>query len=286
MQRPLQISHAVDAFATRTPTLPPATHTNSYALGDREILLVEPSSPYDDEQRDFVGWARGLEGSGRKLVAFFLTHHHADHVGGAELYARELGLPLWAHRLTAERLPRAKVSRILEDGEELLLAGQVPQRWRVLHTPGHAQGHLCLHEPDLGYLVAGDMVASEGTILIEPGDGDMQVYLEQLERLRGLGARVALPAHGAPIDDPESLFARYIRHRGMREAKIVHVLESFGDEGASLSDIVSRAYDDTPRAAWPLAGLSVRAHLVKLLREGRVQERGDRYAAMPSVKRP
>lgn len=286
MQRPLQISNDVEGFATRTPTLPPATHTNSYALGDREILLVEPSSPYEDEQREFIAWARGLEEHGRRIVAFFLTHHHPDHVGGAELYARELGLPLWAHRLTAERLPRAKVSRILEDGEELVLAGQAPQRWRVLHTPGHAQGHLCLHEPKLGYLVAGDMVASEGTILIEPGDGDMETYLAQLERLRGLAARVALPAHGAPIDDPEGVFERYIRHRKMREAKIVRVLESSGEEGADLSEIVSRAYDDTPRALWALAGLSVRAHLVKLIREGRVSDRNERYSVTPSAKRP
>jgi ribonuclease/clavin/mitogillin len=286
VQRPLPISNGVDGFATRTPTLPPATHTNSYALGDREILLVEPSSPYDDEQREFVAWARGLESSGRKLVGFFLTHHHSDHVGGAEHYARELGLPLWAHRLTAERLPRAKVSRILEDGEDLVLAGPRAQRWRVLHTPGHAQGHLCLHEQELGLLVAGDMVASEGTILIEPGDGDMATYLSQLERLRGLGAKVALPAHGAPIEDPKGLFERYIRHRKMREAKIVAVLEGFGEKGAELSDIVSRAYDDTPRALWLLAGMSVRAHLVKLVREGRVHDRGERYSAMPTAKRP
>jgi glyoxylase-like metal-dependent hydrolase (beta-lactamase superfamily II) len=285
VQRPLQIANGIDGYATRTPTLPPATHTNSYALGDRDILLVEPSSPYEDEQREFIAWAKNLEGSGRRLVAFFLTHHHPDHVGGAELYARELGLPLWAHRLTAERLPRAKVSRILEDGEDLLLAGQSPQRWRVLHTPGHAQGHLCLHEPELGYLIAGDMVASEGTILIEPGDGDMETYLNQLERLRGLGARVVLPAHGAPIHDTEGVFERYIRHRKMREAKIVGVLETFGEEGAELTELVARAYDDTPRALWVLAGLSVRAHLVKLIREGRVDERGDRYSA-PSVKRP
>jgi glyoxylase-like metal-dependent hydrolase (beta-lactamase superfamily II) len=114
----------------------------------------------------------------------------------------------------------------------------------------------------------------------------METYLAQLERLRGLAARVALPAHGAPIDDPEGVFERYIRHRKMREAKIVRVLESSGEEGADLSEIVSRAYDDTPRALWALAGLSVRAHLVKLIREGRVSDRNERYSVTPSAKRP
>ena len=45
-----------------------------------------------------------------------------------------------------------------------------------------------------------------GTILIDPREGDMAVYLAQLERLAALGARVALPAHGEPIDAPEALF--------------------------------------------------------------------------------
>ncbi|MCH7494106.1 cation:dicarboxylase symporter family transporter [bacterium] len=49
-----------------------------------------------------------------------------------------------------------------------MLDGPTPQRWRCLHTPGHAPGHLCLFEPSLKVLVVGDMVASVGTILIDP----------------------------------------------------------------------------------------------------------------------
>jgi glyoxylase-like metal-dependent hydrolase (beta-lactamase superfamily II) len=280
MERPHEITPGIHGFATRTPTLPPATHTNSYALGERDVLLVEPASPYEDEQRAFVEWARGLEAAGRRLVAIFLTHHHPDHVGGAAFYARELGLPLWAHRATAERLPRVPMSRILEDGERLTLQGPAPQRWTALHTPGHAPGHLCLHEPDLGYVVAGDMVASEGTILIEPGDGDMQAYLAQLARLRDLDAKVVLPAHGAPIQEPRALFEHYIRHRNLREAKVVGALASFGPAGANIAELVPRAYDDTSKSVWPIAALSVAAHLVKLVREGTVSEADERYAVI------
>jgi glyoxylase-like metal-dependent hydrolase (beta-lactamase superfamily II) len=262
----------------RTPTLPPATHTNSYALGTRDVLLVEPATPYDDEQRAFVDWARGLSSAGRRVVAIFLTHHHADHVGGAEVLSRELGLPLWAHEETSERLPGVAVQRTLRDGDEIVLQGPAPQRWSVLHTPGHAPGHLCLHEPTLGSVVAGDMVASVGTILIEPGDGDMAVYLAQLERLRRLEARTALPAHGAPIEDPVALFERYIQHRGMRESKILHALASASPDGDTLDEIVSRAYDDTPPNVWVIARLSLAAHLIKLVREGRVRSDGERYS--------
>jgi glyoxylase-like metal-dependent hydrolase (beta-lactamase superfamily II) len=120
------------------------------------------------------------------------------------------------------------------------------------------------------------MVASVGTIVIDPVDGDMAEYLRQLARLKGLGARVALPAHGDPIDAPAALFDRYVAHRLMREAKVAGALEAAGDGGATLDALLPSAYADTPRALWTLARWSLEAHLVKLEREGRARrtERG------------
>jgi glyoxylase-like metal-dependent hydrolase (beta-lactamase superfamily II) len=266
----------VELFPARTPTLPPATHTNSYALGGREVLLVEPATPYEDEQRDWLAWARGLASSGRRLVAIALTHHHPDHVGGAAFFAAELGLPVWAHRATAERLPELHVDRMLQDGEALVLDDEVPWRWRVLHTPGHAVGHVCLHEERTRTIVVGDMVASVGTILIAPGEGDMTEYLAQLERLALLDADVALPAHGDPIaagvgPSPTELFRHYVKHRLGREAKVAAALANVGAEGESLQALVPVVYADTPPAMWPIALLSLEAHLLKLEREGRAR---------------
>jgi glyoxylase-like metal-dependent hydrolase (beta-lactamase superfamily II) len=274
---PRELSRTLSLFAARSPTLPPATHTNSYALGGREVLLVEPATPYEEEQRAWIAWARGLAGQGRTLLAIVATHHHVDHVGGLESLARELDVPVWAHAATVERLSgeaQTRVTRRLAEGDLLSLAGPRDEAWRVLHTPGHAPGHVCLHEERSRTLVVGDMVASQGTILIAPGDGDMQVYLAQLERLADLGATLALPAHGDPIDEPAGLFRRYIAHRLAREAKVLEAVRNAGASGAAAEALVPEAYADTPAHLWPLAILSLSMHLEKLEREGAIARVG------------
>jgi glyoxylase-like metal-dependent hydrolase (beta-lactamase superfamily II) len=277
------VSPSVELFPARTPTLPPATHTNSYAVGAREVVLVEPATPYPDEQRAWVEWASALPSTGRTPIAIVVTHHHIDHVGGIDVLARELDLPVWAHAETAQRVP-VPFARSLVEGDSVVLEGPVPERWEVLHTPGHAPDHVCLYEPRQRAVLVGDMVASVGTILIAPGDGDMRVYLAQLERLARLDARVALPAHGEPIAEPTALFRQYVAHRLMREAKAIRALRRRA-EGTSARELLPEVYDDVPEATWPLALLSLSAHLDKLVGDGvaRVAREGPEARYIPAV---
>jgi glyoxylase-like metal-dependent hydrolase (beta-lactamase superfamily II) len=274
--RPREVAPGVELFAVRTPTLPPATHTNTFALGAREIVLVEPATPYDDERAEWLAWARAMKTSGRTVVGIVATHHHLDHGSAAGFFARALDLPLLAHRETIDRLAdlQGVELRELHDGESLVLDGPSPRTWIALHTPGHAPGHVCLHDPDGRTLVAGDMVANGSTILIAPDDGgDMRAYLEQLARLDALGTTTVLPAHGEPIDDPHALFSYYIAHRLKREAKILDAYRALRRElgrSPDARELVPRAYDDTPPHLWPLARGAVEAHLIKLRAEGLV----------------
>lgn len=221
-----------------------------------------------------------MASGGRRPLAIVCTHHHQDHAGGAKALHDALGLPLWAHEQTAALLPGVPFERHLGEGEELELRGSPAQTWRVMHTPGHARGHVCLYEPGQRVVVLGDMIASDGTILIAPGDGDMAQYLAQLRRLEALDAKLGLPAHGEPIEHPSSVLRATHDHRLMRERKVLAAVNEHGAKGATLEQLVCRAYDDTPAAVWPLARLSLQSHLLKLLQEERVDSVGDHWYAL------
>ncbi|MDB4975665.1 MAG: uncharacterized protein JWN48_4006 [Myxococcaceae bacterium] len=275
---PTEVARGVSLLSLRTPTLPPATHTNAYLVGTGELVLIEPASPYPDELAQAESWVQQRLDAGQTLRALLLTHHHVDHVGGAEAMRQRFGVPIWAHERTAERLSgKIAIDRLIDDDTPIELDGPTPMRLEPLHTPGHAPGHLCFYEPSSRALFAGDMVAGVGTILVEAVDGDMQLYLASLKAMAGRDASQLLPAHGLPIGDPAAKLAFYIQHRLQREAKVLAALATFA-EPVGLEALVPIAYADTAPYAWPLARLALEAHLIKLVREGRA-DRADQQGA-------
>jgi ribonuclease/clavin/mitogillin len=284
--RPHVIAPGIASFAVRTPTLPPATHTSCYVIGDRELVLVDPASPFEDEQqaldRQLDEWAA----QGRVVVSIWLTHHHGDHVGDARRLAERLGVPVAAHEVTAELLSgHVRVDRTLRDGDVQHLAGEPRCALRAVFTPGHAPGHLCFLEEQSGALLAGDMVAGVGTILIEPAQGNMNAYLASLARMKALAPSMLLPAHGpvigGPAGKPEAKIDEYVTHRLWRERRVVDALERLGASTAAA--LLPVAYADVPRAVYPLAELSLIAHLVKLVEDGRAERTGDVWTLRPAA---
>jgi glyoxylase-like metal-dependent hydrolase (beta-lactamase superfamily II) len=263
----------IRAIALRTPTLPPATHTTCYLVGpgtgEGPLLVVDPATPYPDQQAALLAVLADEAAAGRPALAVFLTHHHRDHVGAAMAVAAARGVPIWAHAETAARLPDVTIARTIGADEELVLG---LARVRAVFTPGHAAGHLCLFDASSGAMIAGDMVAGLGTILVDPSEGDMAQYLASLAAMLALAPRRLLPAHGPLITDAPGKLREYIAHRLMREAKVLAAVTAAGP--AAPSRLVEVAYDDTPRVLWPLAERSLVSHLVKLAREGRVIDEG------------
>ncbi len=251
----------------RTPTLPPATHTNMVLVGAERIWIVDPATPWQDERERMASELTAVLTSDRALAGIVLTHHHADHVGGAAWLAERFGLEVWAHPATQGLVgEKLQVQHVLNEGDVLEGSSAANDRWHVLHTPGHASDHVVLWEPVGKRVVGGDMMASVGTIVIDPADGDMAIYLEQLRRLRALAPTEWVPSHGAVITDPVGRLDHYIQHRLAREAKVLAALTA---DDEPLLAVTRRAYPELDPRLYPLAARSALAHLIKLRQDGR-----------------
>lgn len=269
--RRIEFRPGILLFPVRTPTKPPATHTNCYVVGDREVVIIDPASPYDDEREALDAFVDELiQAEGRRIREIIASHLHPDHIGGIAHLAERTGVPVAAHRLTAEALEgKLKVDRWIEDGERMTLAGNPEITLRAIHTPGHARGHLCFFEERHRALLTADLIVGLGTVVIDPPEGNMLDYLASLAKVRALEPSVIFGAHGPAVGDPIAKIDEYVAHRLEREQQIVAAIAA-GER--TPEGIVSRAYTDVPEKLHALAARSVIAHLEKLRDEGRLPE--------------
>ncbi len=274
---PLRVPHAlcrtIEVCPLETLTLPPATHTNCYLVGARDFVVIDPGPVDGGEQRYLEQVIERRKSAGGRLRAILLTHHHGDHVGGAAALSQRTGAPLHAHPETARRLGAPMIP--LEDGMSLEFDDC---RLTCLFTPGHAAGHLCFLDRDSRFLIAGDMVAGLGTILIDPDDGDMAAYLASLERMKQAKPARLLPAHGLILADPTVSLDGYIHHRLWRERRVLDELRARGP--VALRTLTEHVYKDVPAGIWPLAERSLLAHLRKLAAEGQAENQNGSWISV------
>jgi len=263
----IEFQRGIHVFPLRTPTLPPHTHTNCIVVGTGDLVAIDPGASDPAEQERIARALAEMVEEGRRFRAVLLTHHHGDHAGGARELARRMGVPLWASEVTSRRVGGA--DRILADGEVIELGGPMPMRLRCVLTEGHADGHLCFYEEGSRAVIAGDMVAEGSTIVLDPPEGKLGVYLDSLRRLMELPAGALYPAHGFPVPDGQELLQRYLAHREERLAQILGCLSP--DRSLTLAEIVKVVYSDTLSVLRPVAERSALASLLELERRALVR---------------
>jgi len=188
--------------------------TNTYLLHapeSRECLVIDPGA-------DALRIRSHLEKLGLIPAMILLTHCHIDHTGGVTDLMNDYPVPLAAH---ADAVPLLQdpfnremaaafglalpppVDRSLKDGEELQVAGMT---WRIMHTPGHSPGSICLLAD--GLLVSGDTLFHGSVGRTDLPGGDFALLQESLERLKSLSPQtIVLPGHGET-----SIMEREMRH--------------------------------------------------------------------------
>jgi glyoxylase-like metal-dependent hydrolase (beta-lactamase superfamily II) len=195
-----------------------ATRSNIYVVrGDDGDTLVDPGP---------VGTAPLLLGLDRRgefrLARVIVTHAHPAHAGSAARVARGTGVQVYvaaadAPYLDGTREPllptgrrgqlMAALGRVVDLCPPVYRLEPLPDTLaglRVIPTPGHTPGHVCLWHEEDGALLAGDALIVESGELTLPASSlshDPPQARASLAALRGLPVRHLLPGHGAPILD-------------------------------------------------------------------------------------
>jgi glyoxylase-like metal-dependent hydrolase (beta-lactamase superfamily II) len=177
--------------------------TNVHVLADertREAIAVDTATPC-------LRWiADELAARDWTLKLIVSSHGHWDHIGDNAAVAEHTAAEIAAHPLDRDRLvhprpvmapfeipPSVPAVELAEGGE--VRFGAV--RLRVLHTPGHTEGSVCLYEPDEGLLFSGDTLFAGGWGRVDLPGGDPDAMVASLVRLMELEDRVRVyPGHG------------------------------------------------------------------------------------------
>jgi len=243
--------------------------TNAYfigAPGSDDWALLDPGPDHADHVKALLAAAPG------RITRVLVTHTHKDHspaaaaivaATGAQTYGRVAEHPEWQDT-------DFQPTHVLGDGDVLKLGDGVTLR--VIHTPGHASNHLCYLLEEEKLLFTGDHLMQGSTVVINPPDGDMAVYLASLEKLLFIDLEWLAPGHGFLIDAPHAVVRKTIAHRLGREAKVLAALQALaGNAPVHEEALLDRVYADTPKHLHAVALRSLRAHLLKLHDEGRAR---------------
>lgn len=200
-------------------------------------------------------------------VSHFLTQH---------------GLPpteLWFSKVDPEvmhsiiRVPAHEAFTFVEDDEYIDLVGE---RYRVIWTPGHSDGHICLFRERDDVFIAADHVLPRITPnigLYSENDrpNPLADYLDSLTKVASLPAKLVLPGHGEPFIDLAGRTAEIIEHHKEREMQLFTLL---AEQPQSAYALAGRLFGSRLKGneAWRMGVAETLSHLEHLRFNGQVKQ--------------
>ncbi len=161
---------------------------------------------------------------------------YPEHFMDVSKFFRQHGMPTgepWFSQANPDQLrniigvPPHEAITLVEDGQYLDLAGE---QYRVIWTPGHSDGHICLFRERDGVFIAADHVLPRITPnvgLYSENDraNPLGDYLHSLRKVSALPASIVLPGHGEPFKDLAARVEEIIEHHEQREMQILTLLD-------------------------------------------------------------
>ena len=250
-----------------------STGTNTYILGRKELLIIDPGPNSEAHLRNIME----VIPNNTKVTHILITHSHLDHSGLAPKLSKILNAPTLAFGTALDGLSN-DMKRIckmgltsetfgihtefvpdhfLEDKEKISSL-----EWEVVahHTPGHLSNHICYQYLDK--LFTGDHIMEWSTSVISPPEGDVSQFINSCEKIYNLHCKKFYPGHGIPVENPSERIVELIEHRKKREAEILNFLKN---RDATISQITKKIYLNIDQNLLSVASRNVKAHLVDLI---------------------
>lgn len=272
--KPKAVSPLVRRIVASNPGPFTFTGTGVYVVGRGNVCVIDPG-PDQPGHLDVLLAAL----AGETVTHIFVTHAHKDHspmarplaaATGAKIYA--CGTPVIATdsevRMEAGDDLGFRPDIAVHDGDRFQGDG-----WTIeaVATPGHTSHHMAYGLLEENALFPGDHVMGWSTTVISPPDGDMGDYLASLIKVRDRDYAVLYPTHGPEVHEPTAFVQAYLDHRLARERQIVEQLKG-GQR--TIREMVPVLYADVDARLHPAACHSMLAHLIHLVRSGRVKSEG------------
>jgi glyoxylase-like metal-dependent hydrolase (beta-lactamase superfamily II) len=166
---------------------------------------------------------------------------------------------------------RMKPDRILAEGDTIQIGHY---DFSVIHTPGHAPGHVSLYDKDKRLLLAGDILG-EMVAWYAPSSGGAEGYLNSLKKISKLDIDLILPSHGHTIVDAREAIQETREKILQKDAAITSALQT----GPKTFHELNRLLFESPSVRFFPGTPILESHLQKLIKEERVRQVGPGFEA-------
>ena len=249
--------------------------TGTYIIGKGDSVAVMDPGPDQPEHLQAILDAV----AGETVSHILITHHHADHSPLARPLAAKTGATIYGCAVKAKLVEDSVRTEAAADDftPDVSVCGGATiagTGWTIeaIPTPGHTSNHICYALAEENICFTGDHIMGWSTTVVTPPDGNMGDYLASLDKIQQRNFKTLWPTHGPAITEPGPFINAYRAHRMARERQILAQLAA---GQTRIVDMVPKMYVGVDARLYPAAGRSVLAHLIELVKDGRVVSDGD-----------